>query len=43
VYDSINKLVKISANGEDLWSAVKWDAFDGRVIYRSASWWTEIP
>jgi class 3 adenylate cyclase len=43
VYKGMLDTVKIAPNGVEVWEAVRWNTFDDRIIYRSSSWWTEIP
>jgi class 3 adenylate cyclase len=35
VYDVMNKEVKTSSDGKQMWEAVSWNTFDNRTIYRS--------
>jgi class 3 adenylate cyclase len=41
VFSSMNDSVKTSDQGHAMWTAISWDAFDGRTVYRS-SWWQSI-
>jgi class 3 adenylate cyclase len=42
VYDRMLEVVR-STNAVNMWEAVRWDALDGRTIYRSACSWADIP
>lgn len=40
VYDNMNKLVKTSRDGKDMWEARSWTAMNNQTIYRSTWWWS---
>jgi len=40
VYDAMLDDVKTSSDGRQMWEAVYWTEFDGRLIYRSNFWWS---
>jgi class 3 adenylate cyclase len=40
VFNNMHKSVKLSSNGENMWEATEWDAFDSSTIYRTNWRWT---
>jgi class 3 adenylate cyclase len=39
VYKALQPVLKVSADGRDMWEAVRWNGFDDRIIYRSNWRW----